>query len=318
MKKLLPRFSVVIPCFNNAMTLERAINSVLSQTVPAHEVIVIDDGSTDNSSEIAESFENKIRYFKQSNQGVSMARNSGVKFATGDWIAFLDADDEYSPNRIEAHLKWIVDEPDLDFLLADQESRTPDGDFIEAFMEKSEAGRRLLHSNKDANRILIGVNDFEYMIKDGFAEIRTVSLPRKKFFEIGGFLPHHKIGEDLHFFIRLFANSAKVGIVPSVLSIYYIYPQSVLRKDPLNAMKLFVSTVESLRNDMHNVQPAVRRGLEEKCRQNRLSLAYAFLRVGDRKNAIASVLPSFYRKPSLATFRDIISICRGFSNVVPK
>ena len=312
-----PRFSVIIPNFNNGPTLARAINSVLTQTTPAHEILVIDDGSTDESKQIAESFGEKVRYFWQPNSGVSVARNLGANMATGEWLAFLDADDEYLPNRLEVHASWIKDEPDLDFLLGDQESRTPDGEFIELYMAKSSAGQELLQKYSNTKRIPLSPCDFGSLTSDGFAEIRTISLPRAKFLALGGFSLSHKIGEDLHFFIRLFAVSTKAGVVPEVLSTYYIYQSSALRKDPLNAMKLFVVAIESLDGELRLAPPALRRGFQEKCRQNRLSLAYAFLRVNQKSSAIASVLPSFFRAPSLLTLKDIASICRGFPDSLP-
>lgn len=309
---MLPRFSVIIPNFNNGVTLARAIESVLAQTFAAHEIIVVDDGSTDDSRAIAESFGTRVRYFWQKNQGVSAARNFGVEMATGDWLAFLDADDEYYPERLKAHAHWIQDEPDLDFLLGDQESRTPDDELIETFITKSSSGRAILNNHDGADRISLFVDDFESLISDGFTEIRTISVPKKRFISLGGFSSKLKVGEDLHFFVRLFAVSRKGGVVPQVLSKYYIYPSSALRKDPLLAMRIFVDAIELLEKDVSKAPPGIRRGVRQKCRNSRLSLAYALLRANRKGTAILSVLPNFLKAPSLATLKDIASICRGF------
>lgn len=96
--------SVVIPCFNAAEFLPEAINSVLNQTYPIHEILVIDDGSTDDSVRIAESFGNRVRAIRQKNQGESIARNRGFELASGQWIAFLDADDVWLPEKLEKQL----------------------------------------------------------------------------------------------------------------------------------------------------------------------------------------------------------------------
>ncbi|MFZ1810373.1 MAG: glycosyltransferase family 2 protein, partial [Candidatus Nitrotoga sp.] len=98
-----PRFSVIIPAYNAAGTLARALDSVLTQTWAAFEVIVIDDGSIDNTAAVAASYGEKIRYLRQNNAGVSAARNHGARIASGDWLAFLDADDWYYPDRLEWH-----------------------------------------------------------------------------------------------------------------------------------------------------------------------------------------------------------------------
>jgi glycosyltransferase involved in cell wall biosynthesis len=97
-----PKVSVVIPCYNGAPFLREALASVLAQTRSVLEVTVVDDGSTDDSAEIAASFGSPVRVIRQSNCGESVARNRGVRESRGDWIAFLDADDAWLPDRIEA------------------------------------------------------------------------------------------------------------------------------------------------------------------------------------------------------------------------
>jgi glycosyltransferase involved in cell wall biosynthesis len=97
-----PKVSVVIPTYNRAGTVPRAIESVLAQTVTDLEVIVVDDGSSDNTDTVLrEIFGDRIRYYAQANQGASVARNKGVEVARGDWIAFLDSDDLWEKDKLE-------------------------------------------------------------------------------------------------------------------------------------------------------------------------------------------------------------------------
>ena len=99
--------SVIIPTFNRAAPLMRALNSVAEQTCAPLEVIAIDDGSTDNTAERIEQHFPHVRYFKQTNQGVSAARNTGIELAKGDWIALLDSDDEWLPGKLETQLAQL-------------------------------------------------------------------------------------------------------------------------------------------------------------------------------------------------------------------
>jgi glycosyltransferase involved in cell wall biosynthesis len=93
--------SVIVPTFNRQSLLERALRSVFAQTSPPQEVIVIDDGSTDDTRTMLQSRFPKVIYHFQSNQGVSAARNRGISLANAPWIAFLDSDDEWLPDKLE-------------------------------------------------------------------------------------------------------------------------------------------------------------------------------------------------------------------------
>lgn len=103
--------SVVIPCYNGAEYLRAALDSVAAQTIQPLEVIVVDDGSTDNSVAVAREWNPSVRIVPQKNSGPSVARNRGIDEARGDWIAFLDADDLWKPEKLERQLAVIA--PDV-------------------------------------------------------------------------------------------------------------------------------------------------------------------------------------------------------------
>ena len=96
--------SVVIPTYNRINFLFRAIDSILKQTYPIHQIIVVDNNSTDNTSEILRNKYTKIEILSEHKQGVSSARNKGIKFSNSDWIALLDSDDSWKPEKIEKQL----------------------------------------------------------------------------------------------------------------------------------------------------------------------------------------------------------------------
>ena len=95
------KISVIIPTWNRAGCLPAALDSVFAQSLKPHEVIVVDDGSTDNSRAIIRQRFSDVRYIYQQNRGVSSARNTGIGAAGGDWIALLDSDDRWEPHKLE-------------------------------------------------------------------------------------------------------------------------------------------------------------------------------------------------------------------------
>jgi glycosyltransferase involved in cell wall biosynthesis len=107
------KVSVVIPAFNAELTVHRALQSVLSQSAPIYEIIVVDDGSADRTISVAESFGDRVTIVAQENAGPSAARNLGANKATGGLLAFLDADDVWHPEKIKAQLSVFSAVPDL-------------------------------------------------------------------------------------------------------------------------------------------------------------------------------------------------------------
>lgn len=119
--------SVVIPTFNRAAMLADAIRSVLAQTRPADEIIVVDDGSTDDTGKVVETFGTSVRCLPQGNRGVSSARNAGIEAARGTLIAFLDSDDLWHPFKLEIELAVLDRLPGVGLVCSEFEILKPDG-----------------------------------------------------------------------------------------------------------------------------------------------------------------------------------------------
>lgn len=103
----MPQVSVIIPTFNRANYVTAAIDSVLVQTYTDYEIIVVDDGSTDNTREVLRPYMDKIHYIYQSNKGVSAARNTGIRAAQGNWVAFLDSDDRWHVEKLSIQMDFM-------------------------------------------------------------------------------------------------------------------------------------------------------------------------------------------------------------------
>ncbi|MDO6391764.1 glycosyltransferase family A protein [Pontibacter sp. BT731] len=111
----IPLISVIIPCYNHSHYLPEAVESVLGQQHPAVEVIVVDDGSTDRTREVAARYP-QVRYVYQANQGLSAARNTGIRHSTGEYLVFLDADDWLFPGALETNLRHLQQHPQAAFV----------------------------------------------------------------------------------------------------------------------------------------------------------------------------------------------------------
>ena len=107
------KVSVIIPTYNRAEYVTHAIDSVLAQTYTDYEIIVVDDGSADNTKDVLLPYMDRIRYIYQENAGLSAARNTGIKAAKGDWIAFLDSDDEWLPGKLAVQMRAVERHPQL-------------------------------------------------------------------------------------------------------------------------------------------------------------------------------------------------------------
>ncbi len=104
--------TVIVTTFNRKQWVERAVCSILEQTRPANEIIVVDDGSTDETGEKIQKCFPQIRYIRQENQGISAARNTGIEKASGEWIGFLDSDDTWLPKKLENQIQALKENPE--------------------------------------------------------------------------------------------------------------------------------------------------------------------------------------------------------------
>lgn len=114
-----PLISIIIPCYNQGEFLSDAINSALEQSYRNIEIIVIDDGSTDNTAEIASNYGNRIHYTYQDHKGVSAARNRGMKLSRGECLQFLDSDDKIERDKILYHAQYLEHHPETDIVYGD-------------------------------------------------------------------------------------------------------------------------------------------------------------------------------------------------------
>ncbi len=306
-----PHFSVIIPVFNGESFIARAIESVLTQTFPAEEILVIDDGSTDRTAEVVARYGTRVRSIRQTNRGVSVARNMGAQVAQGDWLTFLDADDWYFPDRLRMHANLLSAHPALDFLTGDYEYRNSREGFLGRSLERHASGRYMLAKASGAEATTMESSEFEDFVADHFGDMHTLTVPRSLFLKLGGYPEGFKVCEDVYFLVRLVAVSRQAGVVCRPLGVYVIHDSSATRKDPLQAQRENVRTLLDLKRQEGNFPRAVRRGFRRLLARARADLGYALTRQGDKKAAVRAVMPALWECPGARSARVLASIMRS-------
>jgi len=183
-----PRVSVVIPTYNSAAMVEEAIESVLAQTYRDFEIVVIDDGSTDNTEDVAYRFGERVRYFKQENQGVSAARNIGIKQSLGEYVAFLDSDDLWLPEKLAEEVPWLDGDPKLGLVYCDW---------------TVVSGETVLHSSYLRDLPATSGYVFDELIQSGFILTSGVVVRRACLEGVGDFDKSLAIAQDYDLWLRI-------------------------------------------------------------------------------------------------------------------
>lgn len=308
-----PTISVVIPAYNAAASLPRALDSVLAQTFAAHEIIVVDDGSTDATAEIMPPYLHHpgVRYLRQANAGPSAARNQGAALATGEWIAFLDADDWYYPQRLARHAQMIAATPGLDFLVGNFDYRDSNGELLHTSMSACPLGRELLAQHGEAGQAILEGDTLGQFIAEQFSDTRMLTLPRATFIALGGFPLELKICEDVVFLLRLCARSQRVGVVCAPGAVYAVHDAGLIRSDRLRAQTETLRALQLQADAMKHAPVAIRRAWQHLVKNAYLNLAYYRVKHGQRRAAMQDVLHSFLFKPATTDVRHLLSMVRG-------
>jgi glycosyltransferase involved in cell wall biosynthesis len=191
-----PLVSVIIPAFNSAAWIRESLKSVFDQSYDPIEVIVVDDGSTDGTAEIARRFDTRIKVFEQTRKGPAAARNLAASKASGSYFAFVDADDVWLPGKLQAQMEYFASNPTARivyanhvFWEADEEGRFPDPSKL---VGKPQTG---------IDRELSGWIYPELLI-DSHIHIITAVIHRSVFDAVGGFDGSFAKGSDYDFWIR--------------------------------------------------------------------------------------------------------------------
>lgn len=218
-----PLISVIIPVFNGEIFLEDAIKSVLNQNYDNLECIVVDDGSTDGSAVVAKKHE-RIIYLHQEHKNVASARNLGVRKSSGEYLAFLDADDIWDSDKLKTQINYMEENPDIDYSVT-----------------------------KHSLFLTEGLKDFPQWVKINHSAGETIAyipsslVVRKSAFEIVGYFDEsYQISDDSDWFLRARDAGIKLGIIDKNLLHKRVHPQCLMSQTGVIKKELMKSIRASL------------------------------------------------------------------------
>jgi glycosyltransferase involved in cell wall biosynthesis len=187
-----PILSVIVTVYNREKYLVEALDSVFAQSRLADEIIVVDDGSTDRSAEVARSFGPLVRVVSQANQGIGGARNTAISLTRGDMIAILDSDDIWAPNKLERQCAALAEHPELDAVFCRMKP------FLSPEIVRSESR---VFDEKESDAL----------------NAPALMARRKVFVETGPFDTNLRIGEFIYWFGQARENGTRFDVLPEVL-----------------------------------------------------------------------------------------------------
>ena len=221
-----PLVSVVIPAFNSEQFLSAALESVFVQDYRPMDVIVVDDGSVDRTGEIARSY-SQVRYFLQANQGHAAAKNAGIAAARGEFIAFLDADDLWLPNKLSMQIGYLLQHPQVGYVIARMHVIVETGAEWPA------------HLNR------------EHYLQDPVCYLPSALLMRKNIIhKVGLFDLRYRYSDDGDWFLRANDVGVPMAVIPQVLVQKRIHSLNQSHERPTTA-ETFAAVRASVRRKRH-------------------------------------------------------------------
>lgn len=248
----------MIPAYNNARFLPAALDSVLAQTIRDLEIVVVDDGSTDDTGRVLDAYLGRVRVIRQGNAGPAAARNRGAREARGRWIAFLDADDAWDQHRLERMLGHLDGHPDVEVVATAarvmDDRGTPTGQVLP---RQSSRGR---------------LTTLDFLTGDkGTINGSGILIARERFLAAGGFAPAFRTAEDCELWLRL-SRRSPIAFLDEPLLLYRVHAGN-LSADRLDNARAWIEVLEKLRRE----EPGF---VDEHRRVFRSALAVQWLRLG--------------------------------------
>jgi glycosyltransferase involved in cell wall biosynthesis len=272
-------FSIILPTYNRAHFLPKAIESVLAQTFEDWELLIVDDGSTDNTKEVVAKYEDsRIRYFFQENQERSAARNHGISKAKGEYICFLDSDDYFLPEKLSHFKHALASNGNGNTILYD-------GLLFERDGKRSAAKIPLKNAHETMH---------EFLLQNPIGSLQVCA--RKELFLKHAFDPSLRIGEDVELWLRM-AHEVQFVAVDAYQTVIVEHEDRSVNLKKYNAAKEQLKQLELIFKlyDANQISQKIRKKMRSDCYFNS---AKHFMMKGNKMKALDVLLKSVFADPT--------------------
>jgi glycosyltransferase involved in cell wall biosynthesis len=302
-----PLVSVVIPTYNRSTFVTKAVDSVLHQIFTDYELIVVDDGSTDNTKDTLTKYGDKITYICQTNSGVSAARNAGITRARGKWLAFLDSDDEWKPDYLAEQIRQATKVTRLCMQSANCRFTARNGD-SQTYFEINDA----IVAFKGMDHLFIE-RPFSFIVSHGPWQVGSTIFLRDAVTKAGLFDTNIALSEDFDFMARV-SLQGPFGMINKELVNIYRRNESTeclinqATTDPLGSRKSFERIYENLKL-IQTLNYRERKALNRVISANKRAIGNLLLQAGNKKGARDCYKRALCIDPSIRSIGKYILSC---------
>lgn len=262
---MMPKVTVIMNCHNSGKYLAEAIESVLQQTFTDYEIVFWDNQSTDNSTEVALSYGDRVRYFRgEEFLPLAAARNAAIQQAKGKYIALLDCDDLWLPEKLEKQIALFESDPSVGLVFSDTYFVSANGDIKFSFFKRFKP---------------YSGNVFFNLIAENFISCETAVFTREAFEKVGGFRPELKTAEEYDIFLRM-AYHYKLAYVPAPLAKYRVHETNYTRINWAESLWETADIIEKMIDMVESFSKAQARVIRNKTIRTFVGFTLAYLRRG--------------------------------------
>jgi len=301
--------SVIIPTYNRGYVVCEALDSVLAQTYKDFEVIIVDDGSIDDTRDKMRLYlkDGRVRYVYQENSGVSCARNKGVALARGQYVSFLDSDDLWKPDKLRLEINFFSKYPEVRVVFSDMEECIGEK-FKPSFIKERSSFMGLLPESFSRDGIVMEQRElFLCLLEEFVMSLCAFSVSKHVFERVGGFDESYRSGEDWEFFLRL-TRVEQCGYIDRPLAVVRRSQDSLHRSTLESSLKGTVSLLSKYRKELKNDQAALAR-LRISTKNMAIKLYRHYLGNGQRFHAFKTCLYGYKETRDTEMLLRAIAIC---------